>query len=111
MAAYIALIGLLEVIMFIFRLIYFSYPLKRQSRPQQTTNFVTSFLIFEKNEVLYLIFLKKPQNSKFSSAINYRWHFMGYFISDFDGVCRRLHGLIRACIFDSFLSVLLSPSI
>ena len=25
-----------------------------------------------------LLFLKKRQNSKLSSAANYRWHFMGY---------------------------------
>ena len=28
---------------------------------------------------------------------------MSYFISDFDRVCGRLHGLIRACISESFV--------
>ena len=60
-------------------------PLKRQSRLQQTTNFATSFPIFEKkrndiswessanrgfswNIMPYLLFLKKRQNLKLSSA-------------------------------------------
>ena len=60
-------------------------PLKRQSRLQQTTNFVTSFLIFEK-KIRYDIaweyrvicyFLKKQQNLKLSSAENYMWRFIG----------------------------------
>ena len=63
-----------------------------QSQLQQTTNFSTSFLIFEKNKEwyfmrivcqqtilmkyhAYLLFLKKGQNLKLLSAANYRWHF------------------------------------
>ena len=57
---------------------------------QQTTNFATSFLVFEKkgmiyhenrlladdsHEISYLIFFKKRQNLKLSSAANYRWRF------------------------------------
>ena len=69
------------------------WPLKRQSRQQQTTNFATSFLIFERNKIWYfmrivcqqtilmkdhaLLFLKKRQNLKLSFAANYRWRFKG----------------------------------
>ena len=69
-------------------------PLKRQSQLQQTTNFSTSFLIFKKirydiwressasrrfpwNIMPYLLFLKKLQNLKLSSAANYRLRFKG----------------------------------
>ena len=65
-----------------------------QSRLQQTTNFATPFPIFNKNKVditwessasrrfslnimPYLLFLKKRQNLKMSSAANYRGRFMG----------------------------------
>ena len=53
--------------------------LKGQSRQQQTSDFATSFLIFEKNKVWYdmvwniipyLLFLKKQQNLKLSSDAN-----------------------------------------
>ena len=64
-------------------------PLKRQSQLQQMTNFVRYFLIFERNKeyfvrivclqniMPYLLFLKKRQNFKLSSAANYRWLFKG----------------------------------
>ena len=69
------------------------YPLKCQSRLQQTTNFGTTFLIKKKiqydiswessacirfswNIMPFLLFLKKQQNLKLPSAANYRWHFM-----------------------------------
>ena len=72
-------------------------PLKCKSQLQQTTNFVTSFQILEKNKIRYfkrlvcqqtilikyhalLLFLKKRQNLKLSSAANYRWRFMGYYM-------------------------------
>ena len=65
--------------------------LKCQSRLQQTTNFATTFLILNKNKAWYcmrivcfswnimpyLLFLKKRQNLKLSSAANCRWLFMG----------------------------------
>ena len=66
------------------------YPLKRQSRLQQTTNFATSFFIFEKNMIYneshppadeshYIsCLLLSQQNLKLSSAANYRRRFMGY---------------------------------
>ena len=67
---------------------FLSIPLKCQSQLQQTTNFVTSFQIFEKkqgmifHEILrkyhaILVFLKKLQILKLSSAANYRWRIMG----------------------------------
>ena len=69
-------------------------PSKRQSRLQQTTNFATSFLIFEKNKVWYFmrilcqqtilvkyhalfVTFEKAANMKLSSAAYYRWRFMG----------------------------------
>ena len=45
---------------------------ERQSQLQQTTNFLTSFLIFE----IFVIF-EKQQNLKLSSAADYRWGFKG----------------------------------
>ena len=68
--------------------------LKRQSQLQQTTNFATSFPIFEKKGIMFhenrlpaddsheniipfLLFLKKRQKSKLLSAANYRWRSMG----------------------------------
>ena len=65
-----------------------------ESQLRQTTNFVTSFQIFEINKVWYLmrivcqqtilmkyhallLFLKKRLNLKLLSAANYRWRFMG----------------------------------
>ena len=67
--------------------------LKGQSRLQQTTNLAASFLVFEENKVqvdiswesstsrrfswniehTLLLFLKKQQNLKLSSAANYIW--------------------------------------
>ena len=31
----------------------------------------------DSHEMYYLLFLKKEQNLKLSSAANYKWHFMG----------------------------------
>ena len=38
---------------------------------QQMIDFATSFLVFNKNIMPYLLFLKKQQNLKLSSAANY----------------------------------------
>ena len=78
---------------------YWYFSLKEPITTAKDVNICTSLLIFEINKVWYFmrivcqqmilmiyhalfLFLKKQHNLKVTSDVNYRWHFMVYYIVD-----------------------------
>ena len=60
-------------------------------------------------EVNYIFKMAASTGLKEVRILILRLLYLSYFISDFDQVCGRLHGLIRACISVALASTLPSP--